>query len=111
MIEISIPLFECFVRIYGQHIDKYEELIRKASWDSGYKINKNSDGCTCPRWVFDDNKLCYIMWIENSNKIDVFMHELYHLVCTIQNELWIDEETCAYLIWYIIREYQKSFSL
>lgn len=110
MIEIYLAIYRCYVRIYWpQNKEDYEALVRKAKKDDTYTVSKHADWCTCPIWVFDWDKLCFIMYIENSNKIHVFVHELYHIVCAIQYEFWLEEEACAYIISYIVEEYNNSF--
>ena len=101
-IEIYEPMFACFIRIYTDK-NEYENLIRKNNWDENYWINKRSDGCTCPKWVFDKSKYCFVSRISDLNKKHIVMHEMFHLVCAINREYWIEEESGAYLISYIWR--------
>ena len=104
--EIYEPMLEIYVRVYKDK-SMYENIVRVNSWDESYEVSEHSDWCTCPRWVFDWVKLCFIMYLEDYSVTSVFVHELYHLVWSIECEFHLWEEACAYLIWYIYREFSK----
>lgn len=110
LITIYEPMMECYIYIYiGDKKSEYEKIIQEASGDEQYRNNPDSDGVTCPRWVYIDWHLSFIMWVENPNNISTFMHELYHLVSAIDREYIVWEETCALLVGYIVREFNNRF--
>ena len=111
MIILFEPMLECYIRIiyWKDGRDKFEEYIREVSWICDWQSNWSADWLTCPKWLFIDDKLTYLMWVENANNISVFMHELYHLVSTVDREYTIWEEACAFLMWYVVREFNNKY--
>ena len=110
IIKIYEPMLECYIYIYlWDKKSEYEKIIQEASGDKDYRNNPDSDGVTCPRWVYIDWQLSFVMWVENPNNISVFMHELYHLVSAVDREYQIWEEACAFLFGYVVREFNKRF--
>lgn len=111
VVKIYEPMLECYIRIlyweWGR--EKFEEYVREVSWIADYKSNSDADGLTCPRGLFLEENLTYVMWVEDANNISVFMHELYHLVSAIDREYTIGEEACAFLVGYVVREFNKRF--
>ena len=92
------PMLELYIKIF------------KDKWDfevfTNTELEEKTDWCTYPKWMFDWDKLCYVMWVE-WDKLDIFIHELYHLVSVIDSEYSLGEETCAYLMWWIVRNAYK----
>lgn len=110
IIKIYEPMLECYIYIYiWDKKSEYEKIIQEASNNPEYRNNPDSDGVACPRWVYINWQLSFIMWIEEANNISVFMHELYHLVSAVDREYNIWEEACAFLVGYVVREFNKIF--
>ena len=105
--ELYVPIYKLFVRIYKDK-SEYEKLIRNCTEEKDYEVSKGSDGCTWHEWIWDKNYYCYVCWLEDYDVNSIFVHELFHLVCTIQEQYNIGEEACAYLIEYIYREFNNK---
>ena len=111
VVKIYEPMLECYIYIlyWKEKRKNFEEYIREVSWIADYKSDWDADGLTCPRGLFLNNNITYLMWVENANDISVFMHELYHLVGAVDREYTIWEEACAFLVGYVVREFNKRF--
>lgn len=110
IVKIYEPMLECYIYIYiWDKKSEYEKIIQEASNNPEYRNNPDSDGVTCPRWVYIDWHLSFIMWVEKADNVSVFMHELYHLVSAVDREYSIWEEACAFLVWYVVKEFNKMF--
>lgn len=85
---VDVPIFEVKVKFNVDVVDN--EVLWDNLWMTDQRISWSSD-----------------IYLENKNDLNTVVHEIYHAVQNIIKTRWIeDEETWAYLMWYIITKYK-----